>query len=713
MLNINTTQLDMAGDGFKNYYTFAYQYKYGKGIHFEGFMYPYGDLTTYADSQVLFVWILQGLRSIGLNAEPYLLGIINSLPLVSFVISGLFLIRIFEHYKVSYSYALLFSIVAIALSPQIFRVQSHYALSYAYVIPAIWWLNLRVEKSNGKSWILIAISCLFLFAHGFIHPYLIFIASIFLLCLFVSRLLLARKISFGILIQALLPILSFLLIMKGLDGITDRPKNPYGLLIHKTEVSDLLPFFGWIDSLFGNLFSLRKNYSEGYAYVGTLILIVPLLLIVKRAFKQKGQEQDKIIIGPSLWSYAVAGLLCLACGMGLHIILTGGLILDIMPMMKQFRAMGRVSWVFYYTMFVFLAVVFYQLLDSIEHKGFKWVVLTVVVGLWIADIFSYHKSLNNIVTTYQSKDLLNTSTLIADMLSEENINPNKYQAVWVLPSSSEGTEKISFRDDWSSKMNAIPFSYQTGLPLTSIVMSRSSISNSLKIMQLSSSDYVQKEILNDFNSEKPLLIILQNDRLELFNDILDKSTFISKKKDFSLYEISVEALKDTKRILSRQLESARSNISESGIFLDFEDAQVEGLLSKGCKLIYGQEDIFGIDLDLKDSVAYSLSLWYKIMDDKTNVPSFKLQSLDNNGTVRFENDFRDWDMQRVEVIEDWIRIKKSYNFSPSDKQIRLIANGEFLHLDRVLLKRDDLNVGFETLDSSFIQWNHTIAQKAL
>ena len=710
LLRLNTTQLDMAGDGFKNYYTFAYQYKYGRGIHFDGFMYPYGDLATYADAQIFFVWVLQGLRSIGLNVEPYLLGVINCLPLISFIVAGLFLVKIFEHYKIAYPSALLFSIVCIALSPQIFRVQSHYALAYAYLIPAIWWMNLKRESSIKRSWVWIGISCVFVFAHGFIHPYLIFISALFLLSLWFYNLVFQRELSLGILVQGLLPILSFLLIMNGIDEIADRPKNPYGLLIHKTEVSDLLPFFGWMKSVFGELLNLRDNYSEGYTYTGILMFIVPLLLLVRRAFKVKDQVQDKLVISSSLWSYFGSGILCLAFGMGLHIFLTGGLLLDFLPMIKQFRAMGRVSWVFYYTIFVFLSIVFYQLFESIESKGFKYTLLALVIGLWGLDIYNYHKSLNKIVTTYKSDDLLSTSTLIGDLLADKDIDPSKFQAVWVLPSSTEGTEKVSFRDDWSSKMNAIPFSYQTGLPLTSIVMSRSSISNSLKIIQLSSSSYVEKEMLSDLESEKPFLIILQNDRVELFQDVLERSNFIIKAGDFSLYEISIDSLRLVENLNIKEYEKASNIIESNGIYLDFENETEEGLLSDGCLLIDGDFEVFEIDITLQDTSEFGLSLWYKILPDKTDVPYFNLQALDASYKIQADHHFRDWDMQRVEVIDDWIRLKKSFEVGPDDKYLRLIAHGQHLHLDRVLIKPRSLEFKAETRDSNYVQWNHIIGQ---
>ena len=703
----------MAGDGFKNYFTFAYQYKYGKGLHFDGFMYPYGDLTIYADSQIFIVWIFQGLRSIGIDSEPYLLGILNSLPLFSFIVAGLFLVGIFQYYKVPYPFALLFAIVCIALSPQIFRIQSHYALAYAYFIPAIWWLNLKMERHEKQAYKWLIVSCVLVFTHGFIHPYLLFIASIFLLSLWVCKVLVFRKISLLVLIQGVIPILGFLLIMHGIDVIVDRPKNPYGLLVHKSEISDLFPFYGWFYDLLGSVLNLRSKYHEGYAYVGMLILIVPLLLTIKQAFKNRDVVQDKILIGNSLWSYFLAGLLCLAVGLGLHILLTGGLILDILPMIKQIRALGRVSWIYYYIMFAFLCIVFYQLYDSLESKPLKWFILILVIIMWGSDIYNFHSSLNKGIKTYKSKDLLNTSTLIKDILTDKNIAAANFQAVFVLPSSSEGTEKISFSDDWSSKMNAIPFSFQTGIPLTSIVMSRSSISNSLNIMQLSSSQYIEKAICSDFKNKKPLLMIMPNDRLELFSDIVERATLIETTNDFSLFEISVVALQKTKKIKAEIYTRIESNIDENGVFLDYENEEAEGLLSSGSKMINGEEKVFEIPLNIQDSVDFGLSLWYEILDDKSNVPHFNLEIFDINMKRTSVYTFRDWDMKRVEVMDNWIRLKKSYKFSSADKYVRLSAFGKFLYLDRVLLKPDEMEFQAVTRDSSFVQWNHFIGQKEL
>lgn len=700
----------MAGDGFKNYYSLAYQYKYGGGIHFEGFMYPYGDLATYVDGQILLVWILQGLEKLGLDSENYLLGVINVLPLLSFIICGLILIRIFQYYKVSYPFALMFSIVCIALSPQIFRVQSHYALAYAYLIPMLWWFNLKTNERDSKTILYSVLSCLFLFAHGFIHPYLIFIGSLFLLSLWFANVLIHRKFNYKIFIQGALPLLIFMLVMNVLDPVIDRPKNPYGLMIHKTEVSDLLPFHGWFNHLFKNAFSLRSDYTEGFAYPSILILIIPIVLVLVKGLKLRNIETKGLHISKSLWTYFISGILCLAFGMGLHVILTGELVLELIPQLKQFRAMGRVSWIFYYMTFAFLSIVFYRILIALNSKMLKWSLLGLVALLWCAEIYTYHKSLNKIVSTYASDDLLNNSRQVAKLLEVKDIKSDRYQAMWVLPSSSEGTEKVSFKDDWSSKMNAIPYSHQTGLPLTSIVMSRSSISNSLKVMQLSSSEFIEKELIKDFKNDKPLLIILQNDRIELFKDVLLKSSFVGKEKDFSLYEISIDSLSSYQKLYIKPLADSESDLQEPNVFLDFEDQKFSGLLSQGSKAINGSSEIFEMEMNLQENASYSLSLWYQITKDRSNVPHFNFQTIDSLKSIRHNHHFRDWDMRRVEVIEDWIRIKQDFILSKEDKFVKLIANGEYIQLDRILFKQDSIQLFKPTNEAKFYQWNHSIVQ---
>ena len=67
LFDLNNMQLDRSGDGFKNYFAFAYQYNHGDFSWFTGMQYPYGDLLSYADGQPALLILFKFLKSIGIK----------------------------------------------------------------------------------------------------------------------------------------------------------------------------------------------------------------------------------------------------------------------------------------------------------------------------------------------------------------------------------------------------------------------------------------------------------------------------------------------------------------------------------------------------------------------------------------------------------------------------------------------------------------------
>ena len=89
LFRLNDIQLDRSGDGFKNYFAFAWQYKNEDGLFFRGMQYPYGDLLAYADGQPLISLLFVGLKKIGVDLSGYELFIVQGIPIL-----GLSLIHI-------------------------------------------------------------------------------------------------------------------------------------------------------------------------------------------------------------------------------------------------------------------------------------------------------------------------------------------------------------------------------------------------------------------------------------------------------------------------------------------------------------------------------------------------------------------------------------------------------------------------------------------
>lgn len=714
--HLNSTQLDLSGDGFKNYYTFAYQLAYGSGFHFNGMLYPYGDLMQYADAQPFWVFCFQFLGKMGMDVEGYALGIINILPILSLLLGAFLVYLILKKYEVSWLLAIIISVFCMVLSPQIFRMQSHYALSYAYVLPGIWLMLMNLEES--KLWLKVFLIIAYILVHGFIHPYLMMAMLLFVTARWLVKLVMNRRIDWAILIVMIVVPLLFFGIMGSLDEIDDRPKNPYGLLRYKTEVSDVLPFFGVIEEYFGDLLRLRDEHNEGYCYPGVLILLFPIFYIligIGQLFK-KGRKIGSIQLPTSLFQYFISGILLLLFAMGLHILLTGGLILEVIGPLKQFRGLGRMSWPFYYVCFLFLAVLADRWIKVIQKPILRSSIWLVIICLWTYEAYCYQSFFAGAVQTYKSADLLNTETTIRDLLQEKNIDATDFQAMLTLPSSSEGMEKWSAMDDWFVKITSLPYSYQTGLPVTACILSRASISRVANILQMTSSSYVPKSIQKDLHSILPFLVVIPNNYESMYSDVLNQGKLIGKSEYISLYRLPMSYLNYQDKISQDSLNSM-INLEElvSGqllFFNDFEDeSKAEGLKSSGALLITtGAETLVDIPLELDSTSIIGISFWYKLQEDDSNVPHFIFRTMVEDGSERQHIDYRDWSMKRVEIIDNWVRIYQKFTLQPQDQRLTFEALGQHIVLDRFLLKTEELQVYKISDDRRYVQFNHFLAE---
>ena len=424
--NLNDVQFDQSGDGLKNYYTFAYQYRYQSDLKFDGFLYPYGDLTIYADSQIAVVGFLQSLRTFGIDLTDYLLFILNLLPLLSFFIGGVFIILILREYGLNQKYIGITALFCMALSPQVWRIQSHYALSYAFMIPLAWYLFIRLSKLTLiRSRVLISVFAIGLFLIlGFVHAYHLITIALFLsaFSLFYTRKDLKQACN-G-LIVAIIPILIFLAITSFLDSASDRPKNPYGIHDYKTIFRDLFPFYGSFGELVDTILEPQNEYTEGYCYPSFLPFLLGLVYVGRQFFGNKIGRSNIISDLPITLTRAFyAGVLVLLFSMGLHLKIADEFILEVLPKLKQFRGLGRFSWPFYYIGFVFFSFIYWKIVNSAQNRYIRSFLIFLVVGVWVLEASSYHKAFRQNIDNYSSGNLLRDEKSISNMLLPISLIP--------------------------------------------------------------------------------------------------------------------------------------------------------------------------------------------------------------------------------------------------------------------------------------------------
>ena len=707
LFNLNSVQFDTSGDGFKNYFSFAYQYKYGSGIHFDGLLYPFGDMALYADGQILLVWILQGFRYIGFDLSSELIGFINLLPIVSFYIAAISMYHIYLHYKVPWLLSIVFAIVAMALSPQLLRMQSHFALSYP-LIPILWFYIIKC----GDKWSLIASSvCIVTIAlTGFIHPYHVFILCTFVLLLSLSTALIERSINYSLFTISVLPMLIFYIILRRIDPYDDRPTNPFGLEYHNTIWGDLLPYYGWFRDCFEGIVVYRHYYSEGYAYVGVLFLLLPFYLIYIKLWRRRITQVYKIDFP---FRFLLTGLFAVFLGAGLHVLFTGGLILEILTPLKQFRGLGRLSWIYYYLIFVYLSVGFYQIWSITKRSTLKYIIMGVVILLWLYEGHQYHQTIASNYREFSTQNHFEKRFIIKELLSAQNFSHESFQAIYTLPASTEGVEKIDVHDDWHTKMYAMEYAYQTGLALTACVMSRSPVGTVLKIQQLSNPYYHQKQLLGADN--KPFLLLIQNERIQEYQDIIVNAEFINKNENISLYQVdlddllSYQTLDETFLVHIIDLQST-TLYAEGILFEDFEtNNHVQGLIGKGAYFIKeGRQTLVEDTILLTEEKDYEVSAWYKIESDDSGIPVFYLHGDDSEGRQVLYKEFRDFNSGRLMVHDDWIRLKVPLKIGKEVTKITLQVKGQNNTIDKVLICPIDKTVISDTTDDSLKYVNHHI-----
>lgn len=714
--SIGAIQTDMGGDGFKNYFSFSYQYVYGGWIDFKGMLYPYSDIGLYVDAQLGIIWILKFLRELGIDLSEHLLLVLNLLPLFSIILGCLFIYLILRYFSVSNSVALICCCACIALSPQMLRIQSHFALSYVCIIPMFIYGLLRYLHTSRTivSFFILASFMVFI---GYIHPYYIFIVSILTLSIFAYELLL-RKINLRILALGTIPIAIFYGILAFIDPHKDRPSNPFGLHIYKTDFSDLIPYYGWGQILFDDIAQFKAYYSEGYAYVSISILVAIVYYIYKNRSIIKLIDTGPRIF--NMYSFLLPGLLVLLFSMGVQNLITGNLISDLIAPLKQFRSLGRVSWAFYYLFFIAGSVALNGIYTNFSKSRQKNFFLAILLICFMLDIVPFHQTIRKNMDTYQSEDILKNNSVISDLLKIEGFTPNQFQALYTLPSSTEGMEKLSLKDDWFTKLNSFAFARQTGIPLTSCVQSRAPISPVLNIVCLSSSTFAEKKILDDFPSDKPLLVVLQNDKIQQFKDLLKQCTFIASEDQISLYSLDIAKVLNNKITSSDSLKNSillsQNTLIQAGsplvFYNDFDgNDEQPGLMDNSAHFLEeGIETLLAEGIDLTDRILMEMSIWYKIMPDDSNVPVFTLETKKADGTSRLFKTFRDWDFQRIEIVNDWVRLKIEFTLDSIDSTIECTVQGHHIFLDKLLITPSGLSV-YQIEKQDYI-WKDHLIQKS-
>ncbi|MCB2409192.1 hypothetical protein [Hymenobacter lucidus] len=549
------------GDGLQSYFATAYYAFYDTGVHFSGMNYPAGENFNYPNLQPLIAWSIRTLQQLGIPAARHTIGIVNVLALLSVFFTPVILYAILRRMRMPVWYAVVLALIIGFLSPQLQRLGDHMSLSYSCFVPLLWYYIIRMQEAprQWRWYVLFIVSTLLM---GLIMLYFLACGCLFLLA-HAAVLALRRPRPLALLwrmaLAGILPLVLMRTWLWATDTVTDRPPNPYGFLTYMaTPRGVFTPYLEPFHGLWQAIFPTEEISYESMSYVGlvcTGVLLVSGLLLLARLWQRR--RHPGRMLGRSLPESLQTGLwaatLLLLFSFAVPFIFPGfANLIDYLGPLKQFRALGRFAWPFYYALSVYTAYYLYRLLRyQLQHRvpvlALPWLPLLLV--LWATEAWiNISAKAKAAEQGAGAQAFMDPNDTLLQKLSWANRTGTDFQAVMPLPYMNKGTDRIDLSGSGASVYHAHKLALAMGLPELSTYVSRPSVEQALRHVQLLSSPLVEKPLLQQFPSNKPILLIVatgdaltpQEQRL-----VSIAKPLLQEENGIALYELPIAALAAT------------------------------------------------------------------------------------------------------------------------------------------------------------------------
>jgi hypothetical protein len=545
LYRLNDVLFHVEGDGLKNYFNFLYHIKWDHHYSsFDGMNHPYGETIFMVDAHPVYVNLLKFFSENIHDLSPYAVGILNLTMLTSVPLAALFLFFIFRKYGVSPFLSTVGAMgIAFLSSNALLWQYGHYALSYACFFPIAWYLLLRFHDSEhrGRWSVLILIHTLFWF---YIHTYLGLIIlgfnAIVLVVYFILSKRPLREMVAALLLQVIIPIAFVYTVIRINDHHPGRIEMPF-----RTEYSGSLytVFFTqntFAHGLYRSVFDLTPMKTRSWSLVGTyiglsvnLVLIALALYFFVRIVKDRRWPLKRM--GNFEWATLAASVVLLLFSMaipfkyGLEFLMPG--------LLKQFIGLGRFGWPFYFVITTYALIATLRFLP----KRSGTIVFTLAALLLMAEGISLHLSLSKAIS--KSENLFRShAEALKGVQGFESIDFGEYQAVLPLPYYHKYVSLHSFRGSLASEQLSMSLALETGLPLMSAILSRPSVSESKRIMEVFLPPNFAKPLISDL-SQKPLLLLHTGEKIgSLEANLVDRAELILEMDTVRLFRLSIDSL---------------------------------------------------------------------------------------------------------------------------------------------------------------------------
>ena len=699
-------------DPVKSYYNFSWLLKNDVSIKHQGINYPYGEHVSYINSHPIYVYLFKGVNKFIYPVRDSGTGILNLVMIFSLFISILLLYLILRHYALPGWYSVIMAIILGLLTPQFTRIQGHFEMANAFHIPLYWYLLIQWKKGRSRWLWSIALIIAGLIG-GFTSAYFAAMFTIFLLSVFIVDFLINRKnlsswLPAGLLLFtiAIIPVVAVKGFVTVTDWVSDRPDNPWGFFIfHSNIFSIFLPLKTNLIKILKNIIDLNIQY-EGSAYVGLPATILAVSVAFLFIYKLAGQH----IISLSLFfqnrelnRFLIAAVIVLLFSMCIPFKYGFDFIPDIIPPLKQFRCLGRFSWIFYYIFTIFAAFFYYQFFRLLKEKGLKpyaMLMLFLVISFWTIDMAENIR--------LSTKNLLNANDKFKasyryhyhSILEKAQLEPEDFQAILFFPFVNTCGDKLYFDKSKAGFDEAMKCSYLTGIPLIQSYSPRLSFTHAFSSIQMLADSALRKSRLDDMN-DKPLLLVCADEKLtEREKWLKSESKVFYRQKNFCLATLPVEVFTKAhqnwkeyatkvKNKIDCTTDVCTDNDSVRIVYKDFNN-KTSKINFTGNGALYqeeGKAQLFSGPLSFNGKAE--LSFWMYIDTRTDNMPDAIFHTRNKAGE---KIQAQKLETRAVhDVYNQWVRISTQFQAEP-DNTYELFTTGKYITVDNLIIRPVETNV---------------------
>lgn len=697
----NDRAFSFGGDGFFIYYNMLQFICNGDGgLMLEGMNYPWFEYIFLTDAQAMISIVLNKLELIGLPICENAIGIIHLIIFLTIPLAAILTFKIFKKLDFSNLLAFIFSILITFLAPQMVRVTSHFGLAYLFLFPACihWFLSYVEDYKFGIHEFLILVMITFF---GLNNPYLGFMMCGFLglatACIIYNNLKKKNSsVGWSSLLISIIPLLLMFVIVKLGDPFDDRLKLQWGFFHYRTDIQALLLGEGsLLRKLLGGWIDIKNLSFESRCNIGLSAAVILLIGLFLKWSKRKNWIYPLPLARG--WYPLVISALCLYFYANAFYLQGAAedFVEDKLGFLTMFKASGRFAWPLYYILTILAATIFSQVFRMLikDKKYLAYCLLCIFVAIWTWEIHTFlatKYAKNNHGNTFSKEEL----SKLQAKLDAAGFERDKYQAMYTLPIMQGWNDIFYVPLDWQVHFHGLRYSFLTDLPIINAMVSRVSIGQSMKSMQLSSHYRIARELTEELGSQKDILMIYSKDHKILTegeNYLLDNSDILVDTKSYALYTLPFHVAEGMQTALPKETIDSLANVyidPNWNHFEHFEDKSSEGIIGKASILKKGENYFDPIRIDEKTNGKYEFSIWIKINHERHGLPFWFMDILEKKGTVLESIHISSRDTR--DFYKGWGRVKKEFEMSFEAYEIRLrgVTNQDVL-IDEWVIKRKD------------------------